>query len=189
MKKNAIVILGLIVLSATFLIMNRKGQNSTVNNPLLNIHMLIASPSFNNNDSIPKKFTCDGGNINPELHIQNVPEDAKSLALIMHDPDAPMPGSFTHWVVWNIAPATTVIKQENIPPGASEGWNSRAAGYTGPCPPSGTHRYFFKLYALDATLSLPSSTTKSGLESAMSGHIISQTELIGLYNRSNPGVK
>jgi Raf kinase inhibitor-like YbhB/YbcL family protein len=150
--------------------------------------MLITSPSFENNGTIPKKFTCDGGGINPELNIQNVPDGAKSLALILHDPDAPVPGGFTHWVVWNIAATTTVIKQESVPPGASEGWNgAKRPGYTAPCPPlgHGVHHYHFYLYALDTTLDLASSTGKAELEAAMKGHTIGQAELVGLYERSN----
>ncbi len=147
--------------------------------------MLLTSPSFENGGLIPKKFTCDGGNINPELHIQNVPATAKSLALIMHDPDAPMPGGFTHWVVWNISPSSTVIKQESAPPGAAEGKNTRAHGYTGPCPPSGTHHYEFTLYALDEALELSEEATgKAELEAAIKGHILEEAKLVGLYARS-----
>ncbi len=146
--------------------------------------MIITSPSFKNNEFIPAKFSCEGGNINPELQIQNVPENTKSLALIMHDPDAPMPGGFTHWVVWNIDPKTSTIKEESVPPGAIEGKNSRAMGYTGPCPPPGKpHRYFFKLYALNSRLDLAEGSTKSALETEIKSSIISETELIGLYKR------
>lgn len=132
---------------------------------------------------MPKKFTCEGANINPELQIQNVPENAKSLALIMHDPDAPVAGGFTHWVMWNIAPTTTVIKQESVPPGAVEGMNSRGPGYTGPCPPSGVHHYEFRIYALDGMLDLPTSTNKAGLESVIQKHLIAETLLTGLYQK------
>lgn len=149
----------------------------------MNIKMILTSPSFESGGMIPKKFTGDGGNINPELQIQNVPEEAKSLALIMHDPDAPMPGGFTHWVVWNISPATTRIKEESVPPGSAEGMNSRNAGYTGPRPPSGTHHYEFYLYALDAMLDLPETTGKKDLEEAMKDHIIEETKMVGLYAR------
>ena len=149
--------------------------------------MLLISPSFENNGTVPKKFTCDGGNINPELRIENVSTGAKSLALIMHDPDAPMPGGFTHWVVWNIAPATTLIKEESAPPGAVEGRNTRSTGYTGPCPPPGhgVHHYEFYLYALDTTLDLPVDSGKAELEAAMRGHVIEETKLVGLYERNS----
>src|SRR5258708_1061946 len=127
--------------------------------------MILTSPSFDNNTSIPKKFTCEGGNINPELHIQNIPEEAKSLALILHDPDAPVPGGFTHWVVWNIAPTTAIIKQESTSPGSVEGKKGAARlGYDGPRPPSGTHHYEFRLYALDVMLDLPETAGKAELE-------------------------
>ena len=146
--------------------------------------MILTSPSFDDGGMIPKKFTCDGGNINPELHMQNVPAAAKSLALVMHDPDAPRAGGFTHWVVWNIAPATAVIKQESIPPGASEGMNSAASGYMGPCPHGGTHHYEFRLYALDVALrALPAGSGRAELEAAMQEHIIEEALLVGLYAR------
>jgi Raf kinase inhibitor-like YbhB/YbcL family protein len=124
--------------------------------------------------------------MNPELQIQNVPESAKSLALIMHDPDAPMPGGFTHWVVWNIKPTTMLIKDESIPPGSIEGANGRGdIGYTGPMPPPGhgDHHYEFRLYALGEALDLPEGATKADLEAAMEGHIIERTLLVGTYKR------
>ncbi len=149
--------------------------------------MIITSPSFEEHGSIPKKFTCDGGNINPEFIIQNVPAEAQSLVLIMHDPDAPMPGGFTHWAVWNIPPRTTVIKEESVPPGSSEGMNSRGAGYTGPCPPPGApHHYEIQLYALDTVLDLQTDATgKPELESFMEGHILETATLTGLYARGS----
>ena len=147
--------------------------------------MILTSPSFENNASIPKKFSNEGGNINPELQIQNVPEKAKSLALIMHDPDAPLPGGFTHWVVWNIKPTTMVIKEESVPPGAIEGMNSRTPGYTGPYPPPGhgIHHYEFRLYALDSVLELPETAKAADLEAEIEKHLIEATELVGLYER------
>ena len=148
--------------------------------------MLITSPSFENNAPIPRKFTCDGGGINPEFQIQNVPEGAKSLALILHDPDAPIKGGFFHWVVWNIDPETVLIKEESVPPGASEGLNgARRSGYAAPCPPPGhgVHHYHFQLYALDAMLDLPGATSVSGLVAAMAGHILAEADLVGTYER------
>ena len=150
---------------------------------MYNILMLLISPSFENNGMIPKRFTCDGGNINPGLRIENVPVSAESLALIMRDPDAPMPGGFTHWVVWNITPATTLIEEKSVPSRAVEGRNTRTIGYVGPCPPSGIHHYEFYLYALDAMLDLPIASGKAELEAAMQGHVIEQTKLVGLYER------
>jgi Raf kinase inhibitor-like YbhB/YbcL family protein len=146
-------------------------------------NMLLTSPSFENNAAIPKKYTCDGGDINPELLIQNVPDDAKSLALILDDPDAPN-GIFTHWVVWNIDPRTMSIKQESVPPKSSEGKNSAGrVGYIGPCPPSGVHHYHFKMYALDAMLALPEGASKAELEKSMQGHILEETDFVGTYSR------
>ncbi len=143
----------------------------------------ITSPVFKNNESIPVKYTCDGEDINPPLLIENVPPEAKSLALIHDDPDAPM-GTWVHWVLWNISPDTGEIKENSVPAGAQQGFNDfRKHDYGGPCPPSGTHRYFFKLYALDSLLDLSSNAKKGDLEKAMKGHILAQTQLIGLYKR------
>ena len=146
--------------------------------------MVIISPVFEANGFIPKKFTCDGGNMNPELEIQNLPDGVKSLALIVHDPDAPHPGGFTHWVMWNIDPMATTIKEESVPPGAVEGENgSGEIGFIAPCPPSGVHHYHFMLYALDTKLNLPLSSGKEELLGAMEGRIIEKAELVGLYQR------
>jgi len=147
--------------------------------------MLIISPSFEDGGFIPKKFSGDGGDLNPELQIQNIPSGTKSLALILHDPDAPMPGGFYHWIVWNIDPRTMLIKEESVPPGAVEGANSAGiVGYVGPKPPPGeTHHYHFKLYALDDELHLVEGGTVDELMVNMEGHIIADAELIGLYTR------
>ena len=142
----------------------------------------VTSSSFGHNGRIPAKFTCDGIDVNPSLHINNVPEGAKSLVLIMDDPDAPM-GTWDHWVVWNIEPSP-VIEENSVPAGAVQGKNSWGkTKYGGPCPPSGTHRYFFKVYALDAFLDLSSKSDKKTVEKAMKGHVLAQGELIGLYSR------
>ena len=146
--------------------------------------MIITSPAFEHDGIIPKKYTCDGGDINPELQIQNVPHNAKSLALIVHDPDAPVAGGFTHWVVWNIDPQTTLIKDESVPPGAVEGENSAGhPGYMGPCPPSGTHHYRFQLYALDDVFDLPETAPLSDIQAQIDNHLIAKAELVGLYAR------
>ena len=151
---------------------------------LFPITMIITSPSFNNGEMIPRKFTCDGGDINPELQIQNVPAEAKSLALVLHDPDAPIPGGFTHWVVWNISPATLFIKEESVPPGSIEGKNSAGENkYAGPCPPSGIHHYEFRLYALDGMLDMPEVSAAEGAWAEIKRHAITQAELVGLYQR------
>ena len=142
----------------------------------------IISPAFKDNEYIPKKFTCDGEDINPSLLIKNVPSGAKSLTLIVDDPDAPG-GTWVHWTVWNIDPSTTSIPENNVPAGSVEGTTDFGTpGYRGPCPPSGTHRYFFKLYALDTNLDLDSSALASDIEAAMDGHILASSELIGLYS-------
>ena len=143
----------------------------------------ISSPAFKHHDRIPARYTCDGADISPPLVIENVPAGAKSLALIVDDPDAPR-GMWVHWVVWNIGPDTREIKEHQVPAGAAEGLNDfRKQSYGGPCPPSGTHRYFFKLYALDTILALGANAAKGDLERAMKGHILAQTELVGLYAR------
>lgn len=145
--------------------------------------MKIESPAFQHNQPLPAKFTCDGQNINPPLVFSEVPVETKSLVLIMDDPDAPM-GTWVHWTVWNISPQIKEIAENSLPPGAVEGITSFGKpGYGGPCPPSGTHRYFFKLYALDTTLTLEPSTDKQTLEKALEGHLLAQAELIGLYSR------
>lgn len=144
--------------------------------------MRISSPAFEHNTSIPKKFTCQGQDVNPELLIEGAPLSTKSLALIMDDPDAPM-GTWVHWVVYNIKPASQI--EENSIPGKECMNNFRKESYGGPCPPTGTHRYFFKIYALDTELNLPQGATKGALEQAMKGHILDKAELIGLYQKEN----
>lgn len=143
----------------------------------------LASSVFENNGSIPSKFTCDGKDVNPPLSIQGVPAGTKSLALIVDDPDAPR-GMWVHWVVWNIDPKIAEIREDSVPKGAAQGMNDfRKRDYGGPCPPSGTHRYFFKLYALDNLPDPGPKGEKTDLEKAMQGHIISQTQIIGTYKR------
>ncbi len=141
----------------------------------------VKSDAFENNTLIPSKYTCDGDNVNPLLTINGVPEETKSLVLIVDDSDAPM-GTWDHWVVWNIPPVDKI--EENTAPG-TEGMNSaRKRSYGGPCPPWGTHRYFFKVYALDMKLDLNPNSHKKHVEKAMQGHILAKGELVGLYRRS-----
>ena len=143
--------------------------------------LIVKSPMFQPNTAIPKKYSCDGENMNPPLTIEGVPKGSKSLALIVDDPDA-SGGTFDHWVVWDIPPSTTKIAEHSVP--GTEGLNgARQKGFMGPCPPSGTHRYFFKVYALDIELKLSAKTTKRDLEKALQNHIIGKGELIGLYHR------
>ena len=145
--------------------------------------MKISSAAFENNSFIPSKYTCEGQEINPPLEFRDVPEDTKSLALIVDDPDAPMK-TWVHWTIWNIDAKTTQILQNSCPKGAVEGITSFGrTGYGGPCPPSGTHRYFFKLFALDKMLDLSPNSYARDIESTIEGHIIRKAELIGLYKK------
>lgn len=142
--------------------------------------MKISSPDFAHMGKIPAKFTCDGDDINPTFMIENIPSNAKSLSLIVDDPDAPAK-TWVHWVVFNI-PLVATIAEDSIP--GAQGFNDfQRNNWGGPCPPSGIHRYFFKLYALDISLSLDEGATKEEVEAAMEGHVIAQTEIIGLYQR------
>lgn len=142
--------------------------------------LIITSEVFKEGDFIPKRYTCDGENINPPLTIQNIPHEAKSIVLIIEDPDAPS-DTWTHWIVWNISPSGK-IKEKSIP--GIEGLNDYGEqNYRGPCPPSGTHRYFFKVYTLDELIELKPAATKVQLEKAINPHIIGLGELIGLYKR------
>ena len=143
----------------------------------------LTSTVFANGGAIPATYSCDGRDVNPPLAVDRVPAGAKSLALVVDDPDAPV-GLWVHWVLWNIHPRTGQIGENSVPAGATQGRNSWGrTSYGGPCPPSGTHRYFFKLYALDTILKLGSGTTKAELERAMEGHVIARAELIGVYKR------
>lgn len=140
----------------------------------------VSSSVFSANEEIPSRYTCDGEDVNPPLTIGKLPERTRSLALIVEDPDAPM-GTWDHWLVWNIPPAKE-IKEDSIP--GVEGKNSfNKHHYGGPCPPSGTHRYFFKVYALDAMLELGADADKEDLEKAMTGKILGRGEIMGLYRK------
>ena len=142
----------------------------------------IATPAFQAGGDIPAKFTCNGANVNPELKINGVPNEAKSLVLIVDDPDAPH-GLFTHWIVWNIDPKTTDIGENSVPVGGVQGTNDFGKrNYSGPCPPSGTHRYFFKIFALDSKLDLKPSAGRAELDGAMKDHVLTKAELIGRYS-------
>lgn len=150
--------------------------------------MNITSTAFKEGSTIPKEYTCEGQDISPPLAWSNVPAGTQSLALISDDPDAPM-GTWVHWVIYNLLPETLDLP-EGVPPdrelknGSLQGINDfRKIGYGGPCPPRGTHRYFFKLYALDAKLNLPSGVTKKDLLKAMEGHVLAEVELVGTFRR------
>jgi Raf kinase inhibitor-like YbhB/YbcL family protein len=148
----------------------------------------ITSSAFSEGEMIPTGYTCDGPDISPELAWTGVPETTQSLALICDDPDAPM-GTWVHWVLFNIPPGARGLPGEISPDaalenGARHGTNDFGRlGYGGPCPPGGTHRYFFKLYALDTELDLASGITKAQLIEAMEGHILAEAQLMGTYNR------
>ena len=142
----------------------------------------MTSSAFQQGGTIPSKFSCDGANTNPPLQISDVPSGAKSLVLIVDDPDAPS-GLFTHWAVWNISAQTTTIAEGSTPKGVPGTNDFGKSGYGGPCPPSGTHRYYFKIFALDRDLDLPSGAKRSQLDAAMKGHVVAQGELMGRYSR------
>ena len=145
--------------------------------------MKLLSSSFENNGMIPVVYTCKGTNINPELHWEDVPNNTKSFCLIMDDPDAPV-GDWVHWILTNIDPSTRAIKENSHPAeatGGLNGWNKTS--YGGPCPPSGTHRYFFKLYALDVALDSSKHFSKAELESTMKKHIIAEAVLMGKFKK------
>ena len=145
--------------------------------------MKITSSAFENNSPIPPKYTCDGNDFSPPLQFSEVPTEAKSLVLICDDPDAPGQ-TWVHWTIWNIDPKTTQIEEGTVPSGIVQGLTSFGqVGYGGPCPPSGTHRYFFKLYALDNKLNIPYQAGKEDLEKVMVGRIIAQAEIIGTYSK------
>jgi len=139
----------------------------------------VTSSVFSSGGTIPAQFTCKGANHNPPLQLQNIPKNAKSLVLIVDDPDAPG-GTFNHWLMWNLDPAISQIGQATEPTGAVQGTNDFGnLGYGGPCPPSGTHRYYFRIFALDRKLDLRAGAKRSALEGAMKGHILARGELIG----------
>lgn len=153
------------------------------------VMLQVASAAFSAGETIPKKFTCDGPDVSPKLTWNEPPANTKSLALIMDDPDAPV-GTWVHWVIYDLPGDTRelaegIAKQEQLSSGARQGRNDFGKiGYGGPCPPPGKpHRYFFKLYALDAKLDLKAGASKANVESAMKGHILAQGELIGKYGR------
>lgn len=142
--------------------------------------MKVRSPEFESSGFIPMRFTCQGEDVNPALIVEGIPAQAKSIALIVDDPDAPM-GTWVHWVVYDI-PVVSRIEENSIP--GKQGMNDFGRkDYGGPCPPSGTHRYFFKVYALDKELGLKEAVDKRGLEKAMQGSILDKAELVGLYKK------
>jgi Raf kinase inhibitor-like YbhB/YbcL family protein len=145
----------------------------------------VHSTAFSHNGHVPPKYTCEGEDINPPLEINNIPENTRTLALIVEDPDAPR-GTFDHWLVWNIFPNEAIAEGSN--PGVSGTNSFGKTGYGGPCPPSGSHRYFFRVYALDTELDIPAGSDKRTLQEAMKGHILGQGELMGKYQKKSEKV-
>ena len=145
--------------------------------------LILTSDAFANGQSIPAKYTCKGKNISPALSWTEPPAGTQSFALIMDDPDAPR-GTWVHWILFNIPVVTSTLPENLHPGGIGVGKNSWGdMHYGGPCPPGGTHRYFFKLYALDSNLSLSPGSTKDQLLNAMDGHILAQGELVGTFSK------
>ena len=142
----------------------------------------VRSVAFSQGGHIPKKYTCEGEDVNPPLEISNLPVETKTVALIVEDPDAPH-GTFDHWIAWNILPNESIA--ENSLPGINGTNGFGKTGYGGPCPPSGSHRYFFKVYALDAQLDLLAGSNKKALQQAMKGHILAKGELMAHYKKAS----
>lgn len=153
--------------------------------------MKIKSSAFEHNEAIPSEYTCEGLDVNPPLEFHDIPGGTVTLALIVEDPDVPKnlrpDGMWDHWVVFNMPKNTLKIAQNTTPPGIQGRNTSNGIGYTGPCPPDRKHRYFFKLFALDTTLSLSKGCSKKDLEEAMKGHVIESAEMIGTYVKHHSG--
>jgi Raf kinase inhibitor-like YbhB/YbcL family protein len=146
------------------------------------VSLHVVSVAFSQDGHIPTKYTCEGENINPPLEIGNLPPKTKTLAVIVEDPDAPN-GTFDHWIVWNIPPNEPIT--ENSVPGINGVNGFGSEGYGGPCPPSGSHRYFFKVYALDISLDLSAGSNKKALLQAMKGHVLGRGELMAHYQKGS----
>lgn len=147
--------------------------------------MRLTSPAFAPNGMIPQKYTCDGEDINPTLHIAELPAGTRSLCLIVSDPDAPS-GDFVHWLLWNMDPTLEEIREGTVPLGASEGFNDfPSLGWGGPCPPSGIHRYEFRLYALSELVDLPAASDKRALRDRLNDYLLEEACLTGRYGRDS----
>jgi hypothetical protein len=168
---KVLVFAGALVMAFSF-VAQTKGQAT----------IAVSSPAFKSGSMIPARFTCKGANQSPPLEFNGLPTGAKSLVLIVDDPDAPG-GVFSHWLLWNLNPSTRQIAGNSVPAGATQGENDFGKpGYGGPCPPS-LHRYFFRVFALDTKLDLKTGAKRSSLDSAMSGHIIGRGELMARFGR------
>lgn len=179
--KSTVTIISIAILvtigAVIFFHLEKSPQRSTIKPT-----MKVTSPAFEHNQLIPSKYTCNGENINPPLVFYDVPDKTKSLVLIVDDPDAPL-GTWVHWVVFNIPKETRSIHENSTSQGIQAITSFGKPGYGGPCPPSGIHRYFFKLFALDTVLSLTGKADKKTVEEVMQSHILSHAELIGLYSK------
>jgi Raf kinase inhibitor-like YbhB/YbcL family protein len=144
--------------------------------------LYLTSPAFQHGDRIPPRYTCDGENISPPLEIRNLPKYTESLVIIVEDPDAPR-GIWTHWLVWNVPPSNLI--EEGEVPGIQGTNDFGKLHYGGPCPPQGTHHYYFKVYALDVMLNIKEGTGKQGLLRVLGPHVLATGELMGVYNRYN----
>ncbi|MGB2580802.1 MAG: YbhB/YbcL family Raf kinase inhibitor-like protein [Minisyncoccia bacterium] len=190
--KSPVWILGfsiLLIIWISYYINNqRPAVNRSISQTQKNMPLTIASSAFEMNGMIPPRFTCDGENISPELIFLNIPTETQSLALTMEDPDVPHSirpdGMWNHWVVWNIPPNTTGVKEGELPQGVFGIGTSGESSYMGPCPPDREHRYIFTLYALDSILKLPSDSTKEELLQTLTPHLIEKATLVGHYNRT-----
>ena len=179
LKLGGVIVMWILILSSLSPNLNAGGNK---------MKFVITSSAFSEGGMIPRKYSCDGPDVSPELIWEGVPEDTRSLALICDDPDAPV-GTWVHWVLFNIPAgekgvAAQIAPDATLSNGARHGTNDfRRLGYGGPCPPGGTHRYYFKLYALDTTLPLGAGATKAQVEAAMAGHILASAQLMGKYKR------
>lgn len=179
----ALLLVGLVVIVSLWPSSPKKENQINLKLNLRQSNMKILSQAFNPETEIPSKYTCDGENISPPLKLENIPQDAKELVLVVDDPDAPM-GTWIHWVVFNLKPIDQEILEGKLPPQAKQGLNS--FGYTrygGPCPPSGRHRYFFKLFALDEALNLPDGSPFEKIKKFIETHTLAYAEFFAYYSR------
>lgn len=185
MTKRIVLVLVIAVIAIlTLLVFSQKGNNNGVA-----MKITIKSESFGKNDLIPSKYTCDGKNISPQLSWDKPSDKIKTFAIIVNDPDAPG-GNFIHWIIFNIPDSILSLPEDvtpmrNIPEEAALGTNSFGhIGYNGPCPPSGAHRYFFRIYGLDTSIKLEAGIEENDLLKAMKNHVVAEGELMGKYKRS-----
>jgi Raf kinase inhibitor-like YbhB/YbcL family protein len=168
-----------VVILTAFSLSSPAQESSKKEKPMIK----VTSSAFIEGELIPARFTADGDDVNPTLFLESVPSNVRSLVLIVDDPDAPV-GTWNHWLVWNIDPKTKEIRENTVPDKAEMGMNDFGKRpYGGPAPPSGVHRYFFKIYALDTVLDLPRSSKRAALDKAMQGHIVGEGQLMGKYTR------